>query len=130
MSDRSLCQTMIAPFFFFLFFELYFCAVGPWELATKYVHPITSEMLSKYSCNPFGLDFALNHNQALTNTQGYLTTQFSNPTCILLKKHRHRRNVTSHHFFDNFNFHHYITLIQKFMLQICIVSIALHCIAD
>ena len=29
-----------------------------------------------------------------------------NSTCNNQCKHRHRRNVTSHHFFDNSNFHH------------------------
>ena len=28
-------------------------------------------------------------------------------------KHRHRRNVTSHHFFDYYNFHHQITFITR-----------------
>ena len=28
-------------------------------------------------------------------------------------KHRHRRNVTSHHFFDNLNFHQYITFATR-----------------
>ena len=79
-------QNCAGIFKLFLLLELYFCAVGPWELAIKYVHPITSEMLSKHSCNSLGLDFALNHNRALTNTQRYSTTQFSNPYWYPTKK--------------------------------------------
>ena len=30
-----------------------------------------------------------------------------------LSKHRHRRNVTSLHFFDYYNIHHYITFISR-----------------